>query len=289
MSFRKILLGAVLAFCMLASSPVAKGQTEISFGVGLVNASTSSLGGLYNWDEGVYNSSLAVYRITTPYQYTGTDVLMATGYSSYSSSSTTAGGFSPELYFGYAKYLTPKVKAFSRTGFTQRKTSVNQVVTIYDAGWHDWTCYQNWTHRGSYLSETLGFSYETRSGLSFNFGATYYLGVGASTQLDYSYRNNIFPSESSAGNLKLSSAAARLWYDEIIPTWGVSYRKGAFGVDLQMQMASGIYVSESNDVLSPLKYGDYEPVETQDESYLYTSASVTATTLSFYYSIFNLK
>ena len=287
MRVRKNLVVSVFAFCMFAFSPAARSQSEMTYGVGLVSAGMSGLNS-YDWSVLPYNYSVETFHVTTPYDYSGgEEVYMAPGYGSYVSSSTTSGGLSPELYFGYAKYLTPKVKAFTRTGFTQRKTSVNQTIDIYDSGWHDWTCYQNWEHSGSYLSETFGFSYETRFGFSFNVGATYFLGMNSKTKLDYSYRNNEFLSASSAGNLKLSgSGVARAWGDEILPTWGVSYRRGALGVDLQIQTSTRAYIYESDDYTSPLKDEYYDAVSTGISG---ENVFLSATSVSIYYSIFNIK
>lgn len=271
-------------FCLSAYSFTASGQSEITFGFGLVSSDPGSLGDEYTWDLNIYGFN--EFYVSTPYSNSGETVFMDDG--SYSSYGYASSSLAPELYFGYSQYLTKNFKVFSRTGFSQRKFEVSQSLNMYSYNWADWTCSQEWTHRGNYLAETLGFSYELRNGLSFNYGVTYYLGLGGKAKLDYVYRNNAIPSQSSSGTVKFGgSVVPSLLDSEIAPTFGLSYRRGSLGVDVQWQTASSVNVYEDENYKSPLKdWSDNEAVAGYDNWDYYTVSSMI---VSVYYSIFSLK
>ena len=279
------LVGFATTFCLLANSFTASGQSEMTFGFGLVSSDPGTLGNEYTWNT-YFNGFVECY-VSTPFSNSGETVYLDVD-GRYSSGGSASSGLAPELYFGYAQYLTKNFKVFSRTGFSQRKFGVSQSLSVFQYNLTDWNCSQEWTHRGNYLTETLGFSYELRNGLSVNYGVTYYLGLGGKTKLDYVYRNDAVPSQSSSGTLKLEgSNVPRLLDNSIAPTFGLSYRRGSLGVDVQWQTVRDVNVYEDGDYKSPLKlWSNNEAVMPYDYWDYYTVSSFI---VSVYYSIFSLK
>ena len=82
------------------------------------------------------------------------------------------------------------------------------------------------------------------------------------------------------------SVVPSLLDSEIAPTFGLSYRRGSLGVDVQWQTASSVNVYEDENYKSPKGLSDNEAVAGYDNWDYYTVSSMI---VSVYYSIFSLN